>query len=48
MLAVNFRGSTGYGKNFRAAGYGEIGKAMQDDIVDAANWLVASGVADKA
>ncbi|SFU23040.1 S9 family peptidase [Mesorhizobium sp. YR577] len=47
MLSVNFRGSTGYGKNFRAAGYGQIGKAMQDDIVDAANWLVAQGIADK-
>ncbi|TJW45328.1 MAG: S9 family peptidase [Mesorhizobium sp.] len=48
VLAVNFRGSTGYGKNFRAAGYGQFGKAMQDDIVDAANWLVGEGIADKA
>ena len=48
VLWVNFRGSTGYGKNFRAAGYGQIGKAMQDDIVDAANWLVEEGIADKA
>lgn len=45
---MNFRGSTGYGKAFRAAGYGEIGKAMQDDIVDAANWLVGQGIADKS
>lgn len=48
VLSVNFRGSTGYGKNFRAAGYGQIGKAMQDDIVDAANWLVDEGMADRA
>ena len=48
VLSVNFRGSTGYGKAFRAAGYGQIGKAMQDDIVDAANWLVTSGIADKS
>lgn len=48
VLSVNFRGSTGYGKAFRAAGYGEIGKAMQDDIVDAANWLVGQGIADKS
>ncbi|WP_189587206.1 prolyl oligopeptidase family serine peptidase, partial [Mesorhizobium sp. M4B.F.Ca.ET.203.01.1.1] len=47
VLAVNFRGSTGYGKAFRAAGYGEIGKAMQNYIVDAANWLVRQGIADK-
>jgi len=48
VLSVNFRGSTGYGKDFRAAGYGQIGKAMQDDIVDAANWLVEQGIADRA
>jgi dipeptidyl aminopeptidase/acylaminoacyl peptidase len=48
VLSVNFRGATGYGKAFRAAGYGEVGKAMQDDIVDAANWLVEHGIADRA
>ncbi|AOF93920.1 S9 family peptidase [Sinorhizobium sp. RAC02] len=48
ILSVNFRGSTGYGKSFRASGYGQVGKAMQDDIVDAANWLVSQGIADKA
>ena len=47
VLSVNFRGSTGYGKRFREAGYGQVGKAMQDDIVDAAKWLVAQGIADK-
>ncbi|MFE0017644.1 alpha/beta hydrolase family protein [Mesorhizobium sp. NPDC059054] len=47
ILSVNFRGSTGYGKSFRAAGYREVGKAMQDDIVDAANWLIAKGIADQ-
>ncbi|MCC5781190.1 S9 family peptidase [Nitratireductor sp. B36] len=46
VLQVNFRGSTGYGKAFRAAGYGEAGRAMQDDIVDAAKWLVENGTAD--
>lgn len=48
VLSVNYRGSTGYGKAFRAAGYGEVGRKMQDDIVDAAHWLVAEGIADKA
>ena len=47
ILSVNFRGSTGYGKAFRSAGYRQFGKAMQDDIVDAANWLVKEGVADR-
>lgn len=47
VLSVNFRGSTGYGRSFREAGYGEYGKAMQDDIVDAAAWLVSTGIADR-
>jgi len=47
ILSVNFRGSTGYGKAFRAAGYGQVGKAMQDDVVDAAKWLVQEGIAAK-
>lgn len=46
VLAVNFRGSTGLGKGFQAAGFGQYGLKMQDDIVDAANWAIEQGVAD--
>lgn len=46
FLSVNFRGSTGFGKAYQAAGFGEYGRAMQDDLVDAANWAVAEGIAD--
>jgi dienelactone hydrolase len=46
VLSVNFRGSTGYGKAFQAAGFNEFGRAMQDDIADAALWLVNEGLAD--
>lgn len=46
VLHVNFRGSTGYGKAYQAAGFGEIGKAMQDDVADAARWLIDEGIAD--
>ncbi len=46
VLAVNFRGSTGFGKAYQAAGFGQAGRAMQDDLVDAANWAVAQGIAD--
>lgn len=46
VLSVNFRGSTGFGKAFQAKGFKEFGRAMQDDIADAANWLVAEGLAD--
>jgi len=47
VLQVNFRGSTGYGKAFRALGYRNIGGTMQSDITDAANWLIEQGTADK-
>ncbi len=46
VLSVNFRGSEGWGKAFQAAGFREFGRAMQDDISDAAKWLVAEGLAD--
>nr|WP_199671392.1 S9 family peptidase [Salinisphaera sp. Q1T1-3] len=46
VLSVNYRGSTGFGKSFVAAGNGEWGAAMHDDLIDAVNWAVAEGVAD--
>jgi dipeptidyl aminopeptidase/acylaminoacyl peptidase len=45
-LQVNFRGSTGYGKEFLNAGDREWGAAMHDDLVDAVNWAVEQGIAD--
>jgi dipeptidyl aminopeptidase/acylaminoacyl peptidase len=45
-LQVNFRGSTGYGKNFVNAAIREWGGKMHDDLVDAVNWAVAQGYAD--
>ncbi|MBC7473028.1 MAG: S9 family peptidase [Candidatus Sericytochromatia bacterium] len=39
-LQVNFRGSTGYGKNFLNAGDKEWGAKMHDDLLDAVNWAV--------
>jgi dipeptidyl aminopeptidase/acylaminoacyl peptidase len=46
VLQPNFRGSTGYGKAFVAAGNREWGRQMQDDLTDGVNWLVAQDVAD--
>lgn len=46
VLSVNFRGSTGFGKKFEEAGFRQFGRAMQDDIADAARWLVSEGLAD--
>ena len=44
VLSVNFRGSTGFGKDFTNAGDGEWAGKMHDDLVDAVQWAVAEGV----
>lgn len=46
VLSVNFRGSTGFGKNFTNAGNLEWGRKMQEDLLDAVNWSVEEGIAD--
>lgn len=46
VLQMNFRGSTGYGSTFQAAGNQQWGQAMQDDISDGVGWLVNNGHAD--
>src|SRR6266700_6361579 len=45
-LQVNFRGSTGYGKEFVNAGDREWGRNMHYDLVDAVQWAVDQGIAD--
>ena len=44
VLSVNFRGSTGFGKDFTNAGDGEWAGKMHDDLIDAVQWAVDSGV----
>ncbi len=44
VLSTNFRGSTGFGKSFIAAGNLEWGAKMQDDLSDAVAWAVKQGV----
>lgn len=46
VLQVNFRGSTGYGRRFWEASFGQWGLQMNDDLSDAVAWLVGEGVAD--
>lgn len=46
VMQPNFRGSTGYGAEFTAAGEGQMGLAMQDDITDGLKWAVEQGIAD--
>lgn len=47
-VQVNYRGSTGYGKEFVSAGDREWGARMHDDLVDAVRWVVDAGFADPA
>ncbi len=47
VLSVNFRGSTGFGKDFINAANKEWGRKMHDDLIDAVNWAVDRGVAQK-
>jgi pimeloyl-ACP methyl ester carboxylesterase len=44
VVQPNFRGSSGYGPEFRDAGFGEFGGKMVDDVVDAISWAEASGL----
>ncbi|WP_443103604.1 alpha/beta hydrolase family protein [Bordetella sp. H567] len=46
VLQVNFRGSTGYGRKFWEASFGQWGLGMQDDITDGVHWLISQGIAD--
>lgn len=46
VLSVNFRGSTGFGKDFINAGNLEWGRKMHDDLIDAVNWSVQKRIAD--
>ncbi len=47
-VQVNFRGSTGYGKSFTNAGDREWGARMHDDLIDAVDWVIARGCADRS
>jgi dipeptidyl aminopeptidase/acylaminoacyl peptidase len=44
VLSVNYRGSTGFGKAYIAAGDHEWGAKMHDDLIDAVDWAVAEGI----
>ncbi|MBK0383182.1 S9 family peptidase [Pedobacter sp. SD-b] len=48
VLQMNYRGSVGYGKSFRNAGYKQWGKLVQNDIADGVKWLINQNIADPA
>jgi len=45
VLSVNFRASSGFGKDFTNAGDLEWGRKMHDDLIDAVDWAVKEGIA---
>ncbi|MCK9421036.1 MAG: S9 family peptidase [Bacteroidales bacterium] len=46
VLQMNFRGSTGYGRNFWEKSFKQWGLTMQNDITDGTKWLIDKGIAD--
>jgi dipeptidyl aminopeptidase/acylaminoacyl peptidase len=46
VLQMNFRGSTGYGRNFWEASFKQWGLKMQDDVTDGVEYLVKEGTVD--
>lgn len=46
VIQANYRGSTGYGRDFMLKGDKEWGRAMHQDILDAAAYAVGQGWAD--
>ncbi|MGH9660304.1 MAG: S9 family peptidase [Bryobacteraceae bacterium] len=46
VVQVNFRGSTGYGKDYLNAGDREWGGKMHTDILDGKQWAIRNGYAD--
>jgi dipeptidyl aminopeptidase/acylaminoacyl peptidase len=46
VLQINFRGSTGFGKQYLHAGDREWGLTMQNDLTDGVKWAVDNGIAD--
>lgn len=46
VFQVNYRGSSGYGKSFYAAGFKQWGGKVEDDIRDGVQWLIQNKIAN--
>lgn len=46
VIQPNYRGSSGYGRDFSKLGEGQWGLKMQDDLNDALAWAAKQGIAD--
>lgn len=47
VMQVNYRGSGGFGKEFEDMAYGEWADGIMNDIIDATNWVVEQGYANR-
>ncbi len=47
VLSVNFRSSTGFGKSFVTAGNREWAGKMHEDLLDAVEWAIGDGIAER-
>ncbi len=47
VLSINYRGSTGFGRNFLNAANMEWGNKMHNDLIDGVNWAISNNIADK-
>lgn len=48
VLSMNYRGSTGFGKEFLVASNLEWGGKMHDDVLDSVQWAIDQRIADPA
>ena len=46
VLSINFRGSTGFGKQFLNAGNREWAAKMHDDLIDVVDWAIHEKIAE--
>ncbi len=46
VIKPNFRGSVGYGAAHLTAGFDQWGLRMQDDVMDALDWMIGMEIAD--
>lgn len=46
VIQMNFRGSSGYGAAFERMGDKQWGQSMQQDVIDAVEWVRKEGIAD--